>query len=144
MLSFMLRSYPDYKNMSLMKFYSLLKEQEKNVQLSNFRPGAIKSFYENVSYINLALCVNITEDISNHITIHKAKGAEYENVFVVGNKSFLDFLMNPDIEENEEHRIFYVALSRAKKRLFMCLEDLSSSDESYIREKYAVEIERIG
>lgn len=144
MLSFMLKSYPDYKNMSLMNFYSLLKEQEKNVQLSNFRPGAIKSFYENTSYINLALCVNITEDISNHITIHKAKGAEYENVFVVGNKSFLDFLMNPDIEENEEHRVFYVALSRAKKRLFMCLEDLSSSEENYIREKYAVEIERIG
>lgn len=92
----------------------------------------------------MALCVNITEDISNHITIHKAKGAEYENVFVVGNKSFWDFLMNPDIEENEEHRVFYVALSRAKKRLFMCLEDLSSSDENYIREKYAVEIERIG
>lgn len=144
MLSFMLKSYPDYKNMSLMNFYSLLKEQEKNVQLSNFRPGAIKLFYENTSYINLALCVNITEDISNHITIHKAKGAEYENVFVIGNKSFLDFLMNPDIEENEEHRVFYVALSRAKKRLFMCLEDLSSSDENYIREKYAVEIERIG
>lgn len=143
MLSFMLKSYPDYKNMSLMNFYSLLKEKEKNVQLSNFRPGAIKSFYENTSYINLALCVNITEDISNHITIHKAKGAEYENVFVVGNKSFLDFLMNPDIEENEEHRVFYVALSRAKKRLFMCLEDLSSSDENYIRKKYAVEIERI-
>ena len=143
MLSFMLKSYPDYKNMPLMNFYSLLKEQEKDVQLSNFRPGAIKSFYENTSYINLALCVNITEDISNHITIHKAKGAEYENVFVVGNKSFLDFLMNPDIEENEEHRVFYVALSRAKKRLFMCLEDLSSSDENYIREKYAVEIERI-
>lgn len=143
MLSFMLKSYPDYKNMSLMNFYLLLKEQEKNVKLSNFRPGAIKSFYENTSYINLALCVNITEDISNHITIHKAKGAEYENVFVVGNKSFLHFLMNPDIEENEEHRVFYVALSRAKKRLFLCLDDLSFSDENYIREKYAVEIERI-
>ena len=52
--------------------------------------------------------------------------------------------MNPDIEENEEHRVFYVALSRAKKRLFLYLDDLSFSDENYIREKYAVEIERIG
>ena len=144
MLSFMLKSYPDYKNMPLMNFYSLLKEQEKDVQLSNFRPGAIKSFYENTSYINLALCVNITEDISNHITIHKAKGAEYENVFVVGNNNMLDFLMNTDIVGNEEHRVFYVALSRAKKRLFMYLDELSLSEENYIREKYSVEIERIG
>ena len=144
MLSLMLDGYSDYKDMPLMNFYSLLKELERNVQLSNFRAGAIKSLYENTLYSNLALCVNIVEDISNHITIHKAKGAEYENVFVVGNKNFLNFLMNPDIEGNEEHRVFYVALSRAKKRLFLYLDNLSSSDESYIREKYAVEIERIG
>ncbi len=143
MLSLMLDGYSDYKDMPLMNFYSLLKELERSVQLSSFRAGAIKSFYENTLYSNLALCVNIVEDISNHITIHKAKGAEYENVFVVGNKDFLDFLMNPDIEENEEHRVFYVALSRAKKRLFLYLDNLSSSDESCIREKYAVEIERI-
>ena len=144
MLSLMLDGYSDYKDMPLMNFYSLLKELERNVQLSNFRAGAIKSFYENTLYSNLALCVNIVEDISNHITIHKAKGAEYENVFVVGNKDFLNFLMNPDIEGNEEHRVFYVALSRAKKRLFLYLDNLSSSDESYIREKYAVGIEMIG
>ena len=31
MLYLMLKSYPDYKNMSLMNFYSLLKKLEKNV-----------------------------------------------------------------------------------------------------------------
>ncbi len=93
--------------------------------------------------MDLALCVNIVEDISNHITIHKAKGAEYENVFVVGNESLLDFLLNPNIEENEEHRVFYVALSRAKKRLFLYLDNLSFPDENFIREKYAINIERI-
>lgn len=92
----------------------------------------------------MAVSVNIVEDISNHITIHKAKGAEYENVFVVGNNNMLDFLMNTDIVGNEEHRVFYVALSRAKKRLFMYLDELSLSEENYIREKYSVEIERIG
>lgn len=143
-LSLMLKSYPDYKDMPLMNFYLLLKGLDKNVQLSNFKTGSIKSFYENTSYIDLALCVNIVEDVSNHITIHKAKGAEYENVFVVGNNNFLDFLKDPDIEGNEEHRVFYVALSRAKKRLFMYLDDLSVSEENCIREKYTVEIERIG
>lgn len=144
MLSLMLKGYSDYKDMPLMNFYLLLKELEKNVQLSGFRTGSIKSFYENTPYMDLALCVNIVEDISNHITIHKAKGAEYENVFVVGNDSLLDFLLNPNIEENEEHRVFYVALSRAKKRLFLCLDKLSSPDENFIREKYAIKFERIG
>lgn len=143
-LSLMLKSYPDYKDMPLMSFYLLLKGLDKNVQLSNFKTGSIKSFYENTSYIDLALCVNIVEDVSNHITIHKAKGAEYENIIVIGNTNFLDFLKDPDIEGNEEHRVFYVALSRAKKRLFMYLDDLSVIDERYIREKYTVEIERIG
>ncbi len=40
--------------------------------------------------------------------------------------------MNPDIEGNEEHRVFYVALSRAKNVLFLYLDNLSFSDESYI------------
>lgn len=100
------------------KFKEAMKKLENNVQLSNFRTGSIKSFYENIPYIDLALCVNIVEDISDHITIHKAKGAEYENVFVVGNESLLDFLLSPNIDENEEHRVFYVALSRAKKGCF--------------------------
>ena len=74
-------------------FDLLLMGLDKNVQLSNFKTGSIKSFYENTSYIDLALCVIIVEDISNHITIHKAKGAEYENIIVIGNTNFLDFLI---------------------------------------------------
>lgn len=143
-LSLMIKGYSDYKDMPLMEFYLLLRELEKNVQLSGFRAGSIKSFYDNTSYMDLALCVNIVEDISNHITIHKAKGAEYENVFVVGNESLLEFLLNPNIDENEEHRVFYVALSRARKRLFLYLDKLSFSDENFIRERYVINIERIG
>ena len=67
-----------------------------------------------------------------------------ENGRNVGNSNFLDFLMNPDIAKNEEHRVFYVALSRAKKRLILFLDELSLSDENYIGEKYAIKIERIG
>ena len=66
----------------------------------------------------MAICVDIIEDTSNHITIHKAKGAEFKNVFVIGNKDTLSLLLKPDLMNNEEHRIFYVAMSRAKKKLF--------------------------
>ena len=114
------------------------------MKLRNLRTGSIKSFYEKASYIEVALCVNIVEDTSDHITIHKAKGAEYENVFVVGNKEFLDFLLNPNIEEKEEHRVYYVALSRAKKRLFLYLDNLKSYDEKIICDKYGIKIKRFG
>lgn len=73
----------------------------------------------------------------------KAKGAEYDNVFVIGNEGFLNLLLNSDIIQNEEHRIFYVALSRAKKRLFLQLDELSEEDEDKIKEKYSIDIERI-
>lgn len=143
MLSIMLKRYSEYVNDTLMQFYSLLKNEEKYLILSNLRAGSIKIFYEHTQYINMALYTNIVEDTSNHITIHKAKGAEYDNVFVVGNNEFLDFLLKPNIMENEEHRVYYVALSRAKKRLFLHLDNLESADEKIIRKIYGIKVNRI-
>lgn len=55
------------------------------------------------------------------MTIHAAKGLEFENVFVVGLEQGLfphaGFGEERDIEE--ERRLFYVALTRARKRLFL-------------------------
>ena len=50
---------------------------------------------------------------SHHRTIHKAKGDEFENVLLVPNS--LDFLINPDTENDEEHRVYYVGLSWIKQ-----------------------------
>lgn len=63
------------------------------------------------------------QDCVNLMTIHTAKGLEFENVFVYG---LIDgiFPSSRAIQEKidgleEERRIFYVALTRAKKRLFL-------------------------
>lgn len=66
-------------------------------------------------------------------TIHKAKGDEFENVFVgidkknkgKGKGKELDFILNPDILSSEEQRVYYVAISRAIKRLFIQFPELS-------------------
>ncbi len=50
------------------------------VKLPNFRNGSAKDFYSTNLYKNIAICINIVEDTSDHITIHKAKGSGYENV----------------------------------------------------------------
>ncbi|MDR2817335.1 MAG: UvrD-helicase domain-containing protein [Oscillospiraceae bacterium] len=61
-------------------------------------------------------------DCVNLMTLHAAKGLEFENVFIVGmedgifpgNKVFFD-----EKELEEERRLAYVGFTRAKKRLFL-------------------------
>jgi DNA helicase-2/ATP-dependent DNA helicase PcrA len=56
------------------------------------------------------------------MTIHAAKGLEFERVFVVGLEQGLFPNMgfgDSDRDVEEERRLFYVALTRARKRLFL-------------------------
>lgn len=55
------------------------------------------------------------------ITIHQAKGLEYENVFLAGaqKNTFPSFRSLNSNNLDEEKRLFYVAITRAKKRLFI-------------------------
>ena len=55
------------------------------------------------------------------ITIHQAKGLEYENVFLAGaqKNTFPSFRALNSNNLEEEKRLFYVAITRAKKRLFI-------------------------
>ena len=56
------------------------------------------------------------------MTVHAAKGLEFPYVFVVGlEQNLFPSLLASDSQENleEERRLFYVAITRAKKRLFL-------------------------
>ncbi len=142
-LTTMLKIYNQYCDDMLMKFYELTCST-LSANLAGFRKGAAKDFYENTLYKNLAICINITEDISNHITIHKAKGAEYEDIILINNKDIKNFLLNPDLHNNEEHRIIYVAMSRARRRLFIQMEELSDKEEKKLFDKFSyLNIERL-
>lgn len=50
-------------------------------------------------------------------TIHSSKGLEYDNVILID--AINDILPSNDNDIEEERRIFYVAITRAKKRLLM-------------------------
>jgi DNA helicase-2/ATP-dependent DNA helicase PcrA len=65
---------------------------------------------------------NELEDKVTLMTIHSAKGLEYDTVFLVGLEEGLfpleRSIMEP-LELEEERRLFYVAATRAKKKLYL-------------------------
>ena len=74
-------------------------------------------------YLRLVLLVMLknTDKISL-MTIHSVKGLEYEYVFVVGMEEGIFPHMNSLMESSEleeERRLCYVAITRAKKRLYL-------------------------
>ncbi|HDR8020803.1 TPA: ATP-dependent helicase [Bacillus cereus] len=119
----------------LMLFYKLVGE---DIDMSSFRNGAIKDFYNTYSYKDIALCINYKEDISQHRTIHKSKGDEFENVLLI--TETIEFLINSNLVEDEEQRIYYVGISRAMDNLFIVTPKLSNKNRGVIETKFNFEI----
>jgi len=130
----MLANYNSYVNGSLFDFYTTLAATEliEITKINTSRTTAVRTFYEETTYKEIVLWVKYNDDDSLHRTIHKAKGDEFDNVLVIikdkNNLEFneekkLSFLLTPDLEK-EEQRVYYVALSRAKERLFVNIPTL--------------------
>lgn len=131
-LIILISKYEDYQDKSLMCFYDLVKSQI-DTSLSKFSKGKTQDFYNNNDYKKLSICVNIQEDMSLHKTIHKAKGDEFDNVLVVLKEdNELDFILNPNLDK-EEHRVRYVAVSRAKDRLFLTTPTLQEETKNALK-----------
>ncbi|MGC3978401.1 MAG: 3'-5' exonuclease [Paludibacteraceae bacterium] len=125
-LTLLVSRYNEYSNGNLLDFHAFICANVKAA--STLRAGGIRDFYMNNTYKQLAVCVNIVEDNSLHRTIHKSKGDEFDNVMLVLDKEAdLSFLFSPNLDNNEDHRVFYVALSRAKNRLFISTPTLSDT-----------------
>ena len=134
----LLDNYDKYSGRKVMDLVLLIQNESIDI-LTRLKTGAAKSFYENTDYDQMALSVRNLYEAGSHRTVHKAKGEEFDTVLVVfykeENGSFnesneLGFLLAPDIEENEEHRIKYVALSRAKNNLIISLPLLSLGNKA--------------
>lgn len=119
----------------ILKFLELISEDLKNQEELRERLNILRSKCLNSSFSNINLS-----------TIHSAKGLEFENVFLIDLVEG-DFPSQTSIEEaerdnfkylEEERRLFYVAMTRAKYNLTLFTVDMvdSSKVESsrFIRE----------
>ena len=138
-ITLLLDKYSEFENSSLFDFAVFIRTNLVP-DLPNFRAGAIKTFYDSHTFKQLLLCVSIPEDMSSHKTIHKAKGDEFDNVLLVlREEKDIKFLIEQNLLSNEEHRINYVAMSRAKNRLFISIPTLSASTQLSLNGTYDIE-----
>ena len=124
----LLNDYKDYKDGSLMDFYNFLVS-DLHIKMPKIKKKTIKDFYINHTYVDAALGVKYGDSNDKHKTIHKSKGEEYDNVFVILNEEDdIEFLLSPDLNSSNAHRVYYVATSRAIKRLFINVPTLSAEN----------------
>lgn len=124
----LLEGYHEYKNGSLMSFYDFLVNKV-GINLKKIIKKEIKEFYLNHTYSETAICVKYGDSNNKHKTIHKSKGEEFDNVFVIlKDENDIEFLISPNLNDNNTHRVYYVAASRAIKRLFINVPTLSAEN----------------
>ncbi len=83
----------------------------------------LNSFLEHIQLV-MDNSLNETKDSVNLLTLHAAKGLEFDNVFLPGweeeifpNRKSIDEKLNQGLEE--ERRLAYVGITRAKKRVWI-------------------------
>jgi len=100
--------------------------------------NALKEFVDNTENENkslaaflqeVALLTSVDQDKDNSqeyitlMTVHSAKGLEFNQVYVVGMEEDLfpsQMMLSSRQDLEEERRLFYVAITRAKKQLNLC------------------------
>lgn len=132
-MKYLLANYHKFETDTLAGFYAILTG-DLDCDMPALKAGKAKTFYDAHTYQELALCVGIVEDDGVQRTIHKAKGDEFDNVMVmVGDDNDLSFLLKPNIDRDEAHRVYYVAMSRAVRKLFVSVANLSKKDAATLK-----------
>ncbi|MFH1979091.1 MAG: UvrD-helicase domain-containing protein [Patescibacteria group bacterium] len=83
--------------------------------------AGIEKFLEDVSLMSDQDTVEDRKKAVRLMTVHAAKGLEFSNVFIVGLEDglFPYVRFGAVDDEEEERRLFYVAVTRAKQKLFL-------------------------
>ena len=122
-----LKEYAAYRKISSEDLFALLEEIWQNSK----GYGTIKEWFEHIESYGKMLKEqnkkNGEKEGVNLMTMHAAKGLEFDTVFVIeANEGSCPYKKaTADEEMEEERRLFYVAMTRAKRKLVI----------SYVKEK---------
>ena len=122
-----LKEYAAYRKISSEDLFALLEEIWQNSK----GYGTIKEWFEHIESYGKMLKEqnkkNGEKEGVNLMTMHAAKGLEFDTVFVIeANEGSCPYKKaTADEEIEEERRLFYVAMTRAKRKLII----------SYVKEK---------
>lgn len=122
-----LKEYAAYRKISSEDLFAVLEEIWQNSK----GYGAIKEWFEHIESYGKMLKEqnkkNGEKEGVNLMTMHAAKGLEFDTVFVIeANEGSCPYKKaTADEEIEEERRLFYVAMTRAKRKLVI----------SYVKEK---------
>lgn len=104
---------------SVKAFENDIEESNRELKEEFQIPDTLSAYVQNIMLLSDADTKTDNSDRVSLMTVHCAKGLEFTNVFIAGveeNLFPLD-MENTQKEREEERRLFYVAVTRAKKNL---------------------------
>lgn len=118
-----LNEYAEYRSISKEDLFDVIEELQdsaKGFKTYEQWQAHIESYTDNMK--KLAAAKEQKEHAVTLATLHSAKGLEYDIVFIVDvNEGIFPYkkaVLDKDIEE--ERRLFFVGMTRAKEKLYLC------------------------
>jgi DNA helicase-2/ATP-dependent DNA helicase PcrA len=114
---------------NIQELVNSIKDFEINFEEKSQKKPSISEFLDHVSLLST---IDEQSEKNTNIekvtlmTAHSAKGLEFETIFIAGaEKKLFPLSFHPmnEQEQEEERRLFYVALTRAKQKVFITLAE---------------------
>lgn len=110
-----------YENVQ--ELLNAIKEFVESPRDANRKDRSLGAFLQEIALLTDADTEKETEEEKvTLMTIHSAKGLEFKNVYIVGIEEDLfpsQMMLSSRADLEEERRLFYVAITRAQKKLFL-------------------------
>lgn len=142
LLEVLIKRGPELDTITLRAAYdecrTALEDSFKDLTLKKITRGAILTATEQCTCEPLLRAVKFTnaEEVRDTRTIHQAKGTERSSVLVClegrdenETQAQINHILNPTVPSDEQQRVTYVAISRARDRLFLTAPMLTPMQE---------------
>lgn len=122
-------TYSD-NSIDLLECVSILlnRYQEDNAN-NESRLQNIDSF---IAYVKKKLCTKDTKYAIQCVSIHQAKGKEYNRVFILNNNKVFKELAHTSDQYEQEKNLVYIAMTRSKDTIFLVGSDAEEETHRYI------------